>query len=99
MWLDALTGGDTAYTIAPDWREQLQDDDVEVFKSEEEIRALLETLQITSDKDVISRMNEDYDQLRKLLAEGGNASEKAVRSIVSFLRTTIAEKQTASTSI
>ena len=51
VWLDALAGGDTAYTIAPDWREQLQDDDVEVFKSEEEIRALLETLQITSDKD------------------------------------------------
>lgn len=52
VWLEALTGGDTAYTIAPDWREQLQDEDVEVFKPAKQIRALLETLQITQDKEV-----------------------------------------------
>lgn len=41
VWLDALTGGDTTYTINADWREQLQDADVEVFLPATDLRELL----------------------------------------------------------
>ena len=58
-----------------------------------------ELKKITENTDVIRQINEDYDQLRKLLAEGGNASEKAAKSIASFLRARNAEKQTASKAV
>ena len=53
-WLDALTGGDTVYTTDPRWRAELEDPDVEVFKSAAEIQVLLDSLRITPDKDVIT---------------------------------------------
>lgn len=46
VWLDALTGGDTVFAINSDWQEQLQDEDVEVFKSAAEIQGLLDDLEI-----------------------------------------------------
>ena len=52
--LDALTGGDTVYTTDPRWRAELEDPDVEVFKSAAEIQVLLDSLRITPDKDVIT---------------------------------------------
>ena len=54
VWLDALTGGDVVYTTDPDWRAQLQDPDVEVFKSAADIRALLDAPGITPDKQVLT---------------------------------------------
>jgi thiosulfate/3-mercaptopyruvate sulfurtransferase len=53
-WLDALTGGDTVYTTDPQWRAELEDPDVEVFKSGAEIQILLDSLKITPDKDVVT---------------------------------------------
>lgn len=47
---------------------------------------ITELKKITEDQQVIRQMNDDYNQLRNLLAEGGNASEKAARSIARFLR-------------
>jgi thiosulfate/3-mercaptopyruvate sulfurtransferase len=41
VWLDALTGGDTAYTINSDWQAQLQDPDVEMFLPAADLRELL----------------------------------------------------------
>jgi thiosulfate/3-mercaptopyruvate sulfurtransferase len=49
VWLDALTGGGAVYTTESDWREQLQDSDVEIFKSADEISALLQAQAITRD--------------------------------------------------
>jgi thiosulfate/3-mercaptopyruvate sulfurtransferase len=54
VWLDALTGGDTDYAIYSDWQEQLRDEDVEVFKSPAELQSLLDNLEITPDKEVIT---------------------------------------------
>jgi thiosulfate/3-mercaptopyruvate sulfurtransferase len=54
VWLDALTGGDTVFAIESDWQEQLQDEDVEVFKSAAEIQSLLDDLEITPEKEVIT---------------------------------------------
>lgn len=54
VWLDALTGGDVVYTIEPDWRAQLEDADVEVFRPASEVRALLEELGITPDREAIT---------------------------------------------
>jgi thiosulfate/3-mercaptopyruvate sulfurtransferase len=54
VWLDALTGGDAVHTTQSDWREQLQDADVEVFKSGDEIQALLDELRISVDQEVIT---------------------------------------------
>lgn len=48
---------------------------------------ITELKKITENLSVIEQINNDYNQLRKVLAEGGNASEKAARSIVQFLRT------------
>jgi lipid-A-disaccharide synthase len=58
-----------------------------------------ELKKLTTDNKVLSQMNEDYDQLRKLLAEGGNASQKAARSISNFLRTMNFGKQTTSEAV
>jgi lipid-A-disaccharide synthase len=41
---------------------------------------------ILKDQAVISKMKEDYADLKKLLSEGGHASQKAAKSIVEFLR-------------
>ena len=54
VWLDALTGGDTVYTTDPDWQAQLQDPDVEAFKSAADIQSLLDARGITPDKRVIT---------------------------------------------
>jgi thiosulfate/3-mercaptopyruvate sulfurtransferase len=54
VWLDALTGGDTVYTTNPDWRTELEDEDVEVFKSAAEIQKLLDDRGITPDEEVIT---------------------------------------------
>ena len=54
VWLEALTGGDAVYTINADWVAQLQDEDVELFRSASEIGALLNDLGITSDKEAIT---------------------------------------------
>lgn len=53
-WLDVLTGGDAVYTTASNWREELQDPDVEVFKSAIEIQNLLDRLEIQPDQHVIT---------------------------------------------
>jgi lipid-A-disaccharide synthase len=58
-----------------------------------------ELKKIIEDNDVITQITDDYDQLRKLLAQGGNASEKAAKSIASFLRAKNAEKQTISKAV
>jgi lipid-A-disaccharide synthase len=42
---------------------------------------------ILKDQSAIASMKKDYADLLKLLKEGGNASEKAAKSIVNFLRT------------
>ncbi|HEX6384863.1 MAG TPA: sulfurtransferase [Anaerolineae bacterium] len=54
VWLDALSGGDTVYTINDNWRTELQDEDVEIFKSADEIQALLDEQGITPEKEVIT---------------------------------------------
>lgn len=54
VWLDALTGGDVVYTTESDWREQLQDADVETFKSAAQIQAQLDDLDIRPDQEVIT---------------------------------------------
>lgn len=53
-WLAALTGGDTVFATDPDWRTELQDDDVEVFRPAAEIEAVLADLGMTRDKEVIT---------------------------------------------
>lgn len=53
-WSDTLTGGDAVYTTNPDWREELQDDDVEHFRPADEIEAILEARNITPDKMAIT---------------------------------------------
>ncbi len=54
VWLETLTGGDTAYVTEEDWQAELRDDDVEVFKSAAEIQALLDAQGISPDKEVIT---------------------------------------------
>jgi 3-mercaptopyruvate sulfurtransferase SseA/glucose/arabinose dehydrogenase len=54
VWLDTLTGGDAVYTVEPDWRAQLQDEDVERFKQAADIQMMLDDLGITADKEVIT---------------------------------------------
>jgi lipid-A-disaccharide synthase len=41
---------------------------------------------ILTDNNAILKMKQDYTELKKLLSEGGHASEKAARSIVRFVR-------------
>ncbi len=41
---------------------------------------------ILKDVEVIRKMKQDYAELKKLLSEGGNASQKAAKSIVEFVR-------------
>ena len=53
----------------------------------ENVRA--ELSKILKDVDVIYKMKQDYADLKKLLSEGGHASEKAARSIIDFLKTNI----------
>lgn len=54
VWLEALTGGDAVYTTEDDWQEQLQDPDVERFKSASEIMAMLDELGLSADDEVIT---------------------------------------------
>jgi len=44
VWLDALTGGSVVNTTDPNWQAALQDPDVEVFKSPDQIQAMLSEL-------------------------------------------------------
>ncbi len=41
---------------------------------------------LLKDPATITQMKQDYAELKKLLSQGGNASEKAARSIVNFLK-------------
>ena len=41
---------------------------------------------ILKNQDVISKMKEDYADLKNLLSEGGHASKKAAKIIVDFVR-------------
>jgi thiosulfate/3-mercaptopyruvate sulfurtransferase len=54
VWLDALKGGDTVYTTDAEWRAELEDADVEVFKRAAEIQSMLDDLNITQNKEVIT---------------------------------------------
>jgi lipid-A-disaccharide synthase len=45
-----------------------------------------ELYKVLKDQQVISKMKQDYSELKKLLREGGNASEKAAKSIVEFVK-------------
>jgi lipid-A-disaccharide synthase len=45
-----------------------------------------ELMKILKDRDTIIRMKRDYADLKKLLSEGGNASEKAAKSILRLLK-------------
>jgi lipid-A-disaccharide synthase len=45
-----------------------------------------ELIKILKDRDPIVRMKKDYADLKKLLSEGGNASEKAAKSIMRLLK-------------
>jgi lipid-A-disaccharide synthase len=45
-----------------------------------------ELIKILKDHETIVRMKRDYADLKKLLSEGGNASEKAARSIMRLLK-------------
>ena len=45
-----------------------------------------ELRRVLKDRDTIIRMKRDYADLKKLLSEGGNASEKAAKSIVQMIR-------------
>ena len=45
-----------------------------------------ELQKILKDQDAIAQMKKDYAALKKLLAEGGNASAKAAKTIVTFLK-------------
>ena len=48
----------------------------------------IELNKILKDQKVISRMKEDYADLKKLLSKGGKASKKAAKSIVEFVKET-----------
>ncbi len=54
VWLEALTGGDAVYTTEDDWREQLQDEDVERFQTAAEIQSLLDAHNIAADQEIIT---------------------------------------------
>lgn len=50
---------------------------------------------ILNDPETLDRMKKDYQELWKVLKEGGNASSKAAKAIVQFLKPSTVEKQTA----
>jgi thiosulfate/3-mercaptopyruvate sulfurtransferase len=54
VWVEALTGGDAVYTTEADWREQLQDEDVERFKTPSELNAWLEASGIAPQQEIIT---------------------------------------------
>ena len=45
-----------------------------------------ELTRILKDQDEINTMKDDYADLKKLLSEGGQASKKAAKSVVEFVR-------------
>jgi thiosulfate/3-mercaptopyruvate sulfurtransferase len=53
-WLETLTGGDTAYTTQPNWEAVLRGGGVQVFKPAGELQSMLDELNITPDKAVIT---------------------------------------------
>ena len=59
----------------------------ELIQDEMNVRNVtIELNKILKDHDVINRMKENYTQLKKLLNEGGQASRKAAKSIVEFVK-------------
>lgn len=50
---------------------------------------IVELRRILKNQDAINLIKKDYSELRRLLGEGGHASEKAAKSIVSFTRSSI----------
>lgn len=59
---------------------ELIQDEMNVNNVKEELSKILK------DQHVIARMKQDYAELKKLLREGGNASEKAAKIIVDFIK-------------
>jgi thiosulfate/3-mercaptopyruvate sulfurtransferase len=53
-WLETLTGGETAYTTQPNWEAVLRAGGVQVFKPATELQSMLDELNITPDKTVIT---------------------------------------------
>ncbi len=47
-----------------------------------------ELARVLKDQEAINKMKDDYAELKKLLSQGGQASKKAAKSIVDFLRET-----------
>ena len=45
-----------------------------------------ELMRVLKDQSAINKMKEDYSDLKKLLSEGGQASKKAAKSIVEFVK-------------
>lgn len=54
VWLEALTGGDAVTVVNPQWQQELNDPDVEVFKPADELEQLLAGKGITRDKESIT---------------------------------------------
>ncbi len=53
-WLTVLTGGDTVYTTQDGWQSELMDEDVEVFKSADEIQTILDNLGLERNQGAIT---------------------------------------------
>jgi lipid-A-disaccharide synthase len=59
----------------------------ELIQDEMNVKNIVSELKrLISDKETRDHIHEDYHELRKLLSQGGNASEKAAESIVDFVR-------------
>lgn len=54
VWLDALMGGDTIYTVESGWQQELQDEDVEVFRPASELQGMLDDLGLSPDQEAIT---------------------------------------------
>jgi lipid-A-disaccharide synthase len=59
----------------------------ELIQDEMNVKNIVSELKrLISDKETREQVHEDYNELRKLLSQGGNASEKAAELIVNFVR-------------
>jgi thiosulfate/3-mercaptopyruvate sulfurtransferase len=54
VWLEVLTGGDASFTTQDGWQSELRDEDVEIFKSADEIQTMLDNLGLRRDQQVIT---------------------------------------------
>jgi lipid-A-disaccharide synthase len=59
----------------------------ELIQDEMNVKNIVTELKkLISDEETRTRIHEDYNELRKLLSQGGNASEKAAEQIVNFVK-------------